>query len=317
MLKVLFLAGRNVERIYDSPVLLAASFKDGREYLNVTTGQGQKGFGKRMREGSIITNTDLPRTKQSLSEDLKRLGLEKGMTVIVHSSLSSLGWVNGGAVTVIQALIDVVTPSGTIVMPAHSGEYSEPVFWGNPPVPADWCNTIRNTMPAFDPQITPCRGIGIIPEVFRKWPGAVRSSHPTSSFAALGKHANYIVANQPLDFPMGEQSPLSHLYDLHSSVLLLGAGFGNNTSFHLAEYRSNKRKVFETGGPIIVNGNRIWAIYKDIEFETEEFTLIGQDFEQTGKVTNGIVGSAKTKLFSQRSAVDFAFEWITRPEVNL
>jgi aminoglycoside 3-N-acetyltransferase len=127
----------------------------------------------------------------------------------------------------------------------------------------------------------------------------------------MGEHANDIVSDQPLDFPMGQQSPLSHLYNLDSSVLLLGVGFSNNTSFHLAEYRSNKRNVCEAGGPIIVNGNRVWTIYKDIEFETEEFKLLGQDFEQTGKVTNGIVGSANTKLFSQKAAVDFALEWIT------
>lgn len=266
---------------------------------------------KGVRETSIIENTNLPRTRQSLASDLARLGLEKGMTVIVHSSLSSLGWVNGGAVTVIQALIDVITPLGTIVMPTHSGEYSDPALWGNPPVPEDWCTIIRDTMPAFDPEITPGRAMGVISEVFRKWPGSVRSSHPSTSFAAWGKHANDIVSDQPLDFPMGQQSPLSHLYNLDSSVLLLGVGFSNNTSFHLAEYRSNKRNVCEAGGPIIVNGNRVWTIYKDIEFETEEFKLIGQDFEQTGKVTNGIVGSANTKLFSQRAAVDFALEWIT------
>lgn len=281
-----------------------------------TTGLGQKGVGSRLREASIIENTNHPRTRQSIATDFERLGLEKGMTVIVHSSLSSLGWVNGGAVTVIQALVDVITPLGTIVMPTHSGDYSDPTLWGNPPVPEDWCTIIRDTMPAFDPQITPCRGMGVIPEVFRKWPDAVRSSHPSSSFAAWGNHANYIVSNQPLDFPMGEQSPLSHLYDLDSSVLLLGVGFSNNTSFHLAEYRSNKRNVCEAAGPIIVNGKRVWTTYKDIEFETEKFKQIGQDFKLTGKkVTDGIIGSANAKLFSQKAAVDFALEWITRPIV--
>ena len=268
-----------------------------------------------MREASIIENTNLPRTQQSTATDFARLGLEKGMTVLVHSSLSSLGWVNGGAVTVIQALVDVITPLGTIVMPTHSGDYSDPALWGNPPVPENWFTIIRDTMPAFDPQITPCRGMGVIPEVFRKWPGVVRSSHPSSSFAAWGKHANYIVSNQPLNFPMGEQSPLSHLYDINSKVLLLGVGFGNNTSFHLAEYRSNKRNVCEAAGPIFVNGNRVWTIYKDIEFETEKFEQIGRDFELTGKVTNGMIGSANAKLFSQKAAVDFAFEWITHPIV--
>ncbi len=85
----------------------------------------------------IVESTTFPRTKQSITEDLKALGLKKGMTVLVHSSLSSIGWVNGGAVAVIQALIDVVTEEGTIVMPSQSVELSDPKEWGNPPVPEE------------------------------------------------------------------------------------------------------------------------------------------------------------------------------------
>ena len=169
---------------------------------------------------------------------------------------------------------------------------------------------IRETMPAFEPEITPTRGVGIIPETFRKWPGAVRSNHPSSSFAAWGKNAEVITAQQPLDFPMGEQSPLSHLYDLHGYVLLLGVGFGNNTSFHLAEYRSGRRTVYTEGAPILRDGQRMWATYKDIEFETERFEEMGADFMRLGLTTQGVVGSAEAIFFSQRSAVDFALEWI-------
>lgn len=268
-----------------------------------------------MKEAEIIMNTDNPRTRQSISEDLRKLGLEPGMDIIVHSSLSSLGWVNGGAVTVIQSIIDVITLSGTLIMPTHSGEYSDPALWGNPPVPEEWCSIIRETMPAFEPDITPSRGMGIIPEVFRKWPGVVRSTHPAYSFAAWGKNSNYIVTNQPLDFPMGEQSPLSNLYNLNGYVLLLGVGFENNTSFHLSEYLSNKRILCKAGAPIIRNGERVWMTYKDIEFETDQFELIGRDFEQSGLVVIGFVGSSRAILFSQRKAVDFALEWINRPIV--
>jgi aminoglycoside 3-N-acetyltransferase len=266
-----------------------------------------------VKEAEIIRNTSKPRTRQSLSEDLRRLGLKPDMDVIVHSSLSSLGWVNGGAVAVIQALTDVVTSSGTVIMPTHSGEYSDPALWGNPPVPEEWWTIIRETMPAFEPQITPSKGMGIIPEVFRNWPGVVRSTHPAYSFAAWGKNADFIVANQPLDFPMGEQSPLSNLYSLSGYILLLGVGFGNNTSFHLSEYQSGKRTLCNAGAPIIRNGERIWITYKDIEFETEQFELIGRDFEQSGLTVKGFVGSSRAIIFSQRKAVDFALEWINRP----
>lgn len=77
------------------------------------------------------------------------------MTVLVHSSLSSIGWVNGGAVAVIQALIDVVTEEGTIVMPSQSVELSDPKEWGNPPVPEEWWDIIRESMPAYNSNYTP------------------------------------------------------------------------------------------------------------------------------------------------------------------
>lgn len=267
-----------------------------------------------MREGILIQKTDSPRTRQSIASDLRELGLKEGMTVIIHSSLSSLGWVNGAAVAVIQALMDVVTPRGTIVMPTHSGEYSDPTLWCNPPVPEEWCDLIRETMPAFDPEITPTRGMGIIPEVFRKWPGTRRSDHPAVSFAAWGQYSEIITTHQPLDYPMGEGSPLSCLYDLDAFVLLLGVGFTNNTSFHLAEYRVEKRKETEAGAPVINNNQRVWAVYKDIELDSDLFADIGRDFSGAGQVSCGRVGSAKTLFFKQREAVDFALKWLNQTE---
>jgi aminoglycoside 3-N-acetyltransferase len=91
-----------------------------------------------MSESKVILNTPLPRTRQSLAKDLLDAGLTSGMNVIVHSSLSSLGWVCGGAVAVVQALMDVITPAGTLVMPTHSGDLSDPSMWQAPAVPADW-----------------------------------------------------------------------------------------------------------------------------------------------------------------------------------
>src|SRR5919107_36056 len=110
-----------------------------------------------MKENDLIDRTPEPRTRLSLAADLRQLGLGPGAVVIVHSSLSSLGWVCGASVAVVQALMDVITPSGTLVMPAHSGEYSDPANWEHPPVPDSWQGPIRESMPAFDPRTVPCR----------------------------------------------------------------------------------------------------------------------------------------------------------------
>lgn len=264
-----------------------------------------------MTETDTVQNTPTPRTRESLAHDLKTLGLQAGMTAIVHSSLSALGWVSGGSIAVVQALMDVLTLDGTLVMPTHSGDYSDPSQWHYPPVPEDWWPIIRATMPAFDPAIAPTRSMGRIVETFRTWPNVKRSSHPQVSFAAWGKHADFITADHSLDHSLGDRSPLARIYDLDGWVLLLGVPYGNNTSFHLGEYRAGKNRSMVQGAPIIEFGQRVWKEFNDIQWDANRFDELGADFEKADPIKIARVGSAESRLFSQRSAVDFVQEWFT------
>lgn len=261
-----------------------------------------------MSEGDIVQKTPDPRTRQSLAQDLRRLGLKPGMIVLVHSSLSALGWVNGGPVAVIQALMDTLTTEGTLMMPAHSGDLSDPTSWSNPPVPADWHQTIRETMPAYNPRITPTRGLGRVAELFRTFPDVIRSGHPTDSFAAWGSKAADLIENHSLDWGLGEGSPLARLYELDGHVLLLGAGHDSNTSIHLAQYRvEDAYPTIKQGAPIMKNGERCWVEYQEIDLETDGFEKIGNSFDA---IVTGQVGSAKAHLMRQRALVDHAACWI-------
>ena len=125
-----------------------------------------------------------------LEDAFKKLGLQEGDDVIVHTSLSSLGFVCGGAQIVIEALLNTVKDSGTIVMPTQSWKNLDPeagVHWEEP---KEWWQLIRDNWPAYDKDITPTNTMGAVAEMFRKWPGAMRSSHPARSFAAKGKNAD-------------------------------------------------------------------------------------------------------------------------------
>jgi len=263
-----------------------------------------------MSEKDIIERSDKVYTRKILKEEFKKIGLIEGMHIIVHSSLSKIGWVTGGAVSVIQALMDVITKEGNIIMPAHSGDYSDPIHWSNPPVPEEWIDDIKENMPAFRKKVTPTRGIGIIPEIFRTFPDVKRSYHPCFSFTAWGKDADYITSEHSLNYGLGDDSPLGKLYELDGYVLLIGADYDRNTSFHLSEIRSGVRDDFANGAPILVEGKRVWKEFKDIEFASDVFNKIGEAFEKENDIIKGKIGLADTKLFKQRTAVDFAKKWL-------
>ena len=146
-----------------------------------------------------------PHTVQSLGSDLRALGLAAGDTVLVHSSARSLGFVAGGTQAVVQALLDVLGPDGTLVVPTHTPDNTDPADWRNPPVPESWWPAIRSQAPGFDRSRTPSRWMGVIAETVRTWPGALRSDHPQVSFAAVGRHAAAVTGGHQLDDALGEQ----------------------------------------------------------------------------------------------------------------
>jgi aminoglycoside 3-N-acetyltransferase len=265
-----------------------------------------------MGEFNSIKSSEHPATVTSLIADLAALGLKPGMTVLVHSSLSSMGWVCGGAVAVILALEKVLHPGGTLVMPTHSGDLSDPAQWQNPPVPELWWQVIRDTMPAYDPDLTPTHQMGIIPETFRKQRHVIRSAHPQVSFAAWGANAQQVIDHHTLDFIMGEGSPLARIYDLDGWVLLLGVGHANNTSLHLAEYRANwpGKQIIPQGAPVMVNGERQWVTFTDVNTDSSDFAVLGDAFNEAEQPRRGRIAYADALLIRQRPLVDFAVQWM-------
>ena len=264
-------------------------------------------------EQETIEASSAPNTVESLQRELRNLGLGHHDVVIVHSSLSALGWVAGGPQAVVEALLATVGPSGTVVMPAHSGQLSDPAAWTDPPVPAEWVPVLRDHLPAFDPDLTTTRGMGQIVETFRCHRSAVRSSHPLLSFVAQGPAAEAVVAGHPLQSGLGEGSPLARLYELDAKVLLLGVGHGNNTSLHLAEYRAewSNKTVVRHGAPVMNDGARAWTWFEDLDHDEGDFVEIGAAIAAAQLQSQGPVGSATALLMDQRVVVDFAVDWMT------
>ena len=253
-----------------------------------------------------------PITKEELVRAFVSAGLEKGDTVMVHTSLSKIGYVCGGAQTVIEALIEAVGEEGTIMMPTQSWKNLDPedgVHWT---VPEEYWQVIRDNWPAYDKRITPTNTMGAVAEAFRQWPGALRSDHPARSVAAWGKHAEYLVSGHDLSNIFGEGSPIGKLYELGGKVLLIGVGYDKNTSLHLADVRAeypNKHDCVEHSA-IMEDGRRVWKEYETLYVDGEDFEQIGEAFEQACVVRKVMVGDAELRLMDQRTLVDFAVDWM-------
>ncbi|MFF9894045.1 aminoglycoside N(3)-acetyltransferase [Streptomyces longispororuber] len=248
-------------------------------------------------------------TRASLADELCALGVRPGDTLLAHTSLSALGWVCGGAETVVLALLDALGEEGTLVVPAQSSDNSDPAEWQNPPVPEEWWPAIRDAMPAYDPRTARTRGVGVVPETVRTWPGAVRSAHPQTSFAALGPRARELMAGHALDCRLGERSPLARLEEAGARVLLLGAGFDSCTAFHLAEYRL-PAPLEENSFAVLTEHGRRWTTVREPAISEDRFDELGAAFERDRPVTRGAVGAATARLFALPDAVAYAEGWL-------
>ena len=266
-----------------------------------------------MSERDIIAATSSPASRTTLAADLRALGLSPGDVLVVHTSMSALGWVVGGAQAVLLALLDAIGPDGTLTMPSHSADRSEPSRWSNPPVPEAWWPAIRDEVPAFDPALTPMSSMGGVAEVLLHHPGTMRSAHPTVSHMALGPAAARIVERHPFDRGMGDESPLGRLYELNAKVLLLGVGHANNTSLHLAEHRAEwpSKQWIRQGSAVLLDGRRCWVEYDELDGDTDDFDAVGVAFGATGLEQVGPVGHAggRARLMPMRALVDFATMW--------
>ena len=241
---------------------------------------------------------------------LRALGVRSGMTLLVHASLHATGL---GARTVRDALLEILGPDGTLVVPAFTEENSDTScaylarVRGMTP---EQTAAFRADMPAFDPATTPSQGMGRLAESVRTAAGARRSAHPQTSFAAVGRRAAELLADHPLDCHLGERSPLGALYRAGAQVLMINVGFAKCTAFHLAEYRvKSALRTYRcvVRGP---KGGCEWAEYTDVVLDDSDFEAVGAAFSW-GVERSGQLGGRTARLFSIRKAVDHAKGWMT------
>ncbi len=251
-------------------------------------------------------------TKKEIVDQLRELGVNPGMILEVHAALSSFGYVCGGAQAVVDALIEAVGYSGTILMAMQCSENSEPTRWENPPAERHLMKQIRENTPAFHRKESEMRNMGVIAENLRRRDGVMISQHPNCAYIAWGKYAKLLCNRHSLHFSLSEESPTARLYELKGSVLLMGVDYTCCTVLHLAEYRSEIRPVMMQGAAVEMEGRRMWKKYLDLDVDSSEFSKIGRRLEEKGFVRKGKAGMAELRLFKADSAVDEAVRYFTR-----
>lgn len=244
-----------------------------------------------------------------------RLGITPAPAYLVHSSLRRIAPTPSGPAGLL-ALLQAELPVGsTLVVPTTTTQTStttrrfRALTAGMSP---EQVAAEENKIEAYSFSATPAQDVGYFAEFLRCRPGAVRSDHPQTSFAALGPLAADLMHDHRLDSHLGEHSPLARLYAVDAVVLLLGVGFDVCTCFHLAEHRlpaPAQRRQFSCY--VLENGLRVRREFMAPEADDSDFAQIGEAMADASFVHRAPFASAMATWFPIRAAVDFAATWMS------
>lgn len=238
-------------------------------------------------------------SKADLMACLAGLGLKREDTVLIHSSMKSIGEVEGRAEGVLEALEEYFAP-GLLVFPTLS--YS----------------VVNARQPVFSVRDTPVC-VGILPELFRSRPGVIRSLHPTHSVAARGADAaEFVSGHEKFDSPAHPDSPWGKLYRRGGKIMFLGTGtIGCNTYLHgVEEWLPVPGMLTETHQELVVfdyDGRRIEVpSRRHVGSHSKWYNLMEEPFRKAGGLTEGKFGDAATVIVDARIAGDVTYELLKK-----
>eukprot|EP01052_Picozoa_sp_SAG31_P035409 SAG31_NODE_4269_length_3392_cov_1.946250_1_plen_330_part_00 len=254
-----------------------------------------------MAEGEVTTT-------QQLRDGFAKLGLAEGDCVLVHSAMRTIGTVEGGAQSVVAAILDLIGPTGTLCAPTFCF-YNEAV-------------DERGEVPLIDNSADKTE-MGSIAETTRLWPGALRSTAFRHSVAAVGRRAKQITEVDPRLCCFDMRSVFGQMLCYNTKIVLLGLNYTNCTACHFGEftieapYRTTLRKVVNVKQQdgSVVEGVEMTdyqpkpsadgSYYGD---RGPDFNRIGQDLERKGLVAMNAIGNAACRCFKMRDLIDEVVE---------
>lgn len=234
-----------------------------------------------------------PIPQNQLTQQLLTLGVTPGGVLLVHCAFSAVKPVEGGPEGLIAALQGALGVAGTLVMPSMSDDDEHP----------------------FDPQQTPCHGMGVVADTFWRLPDVLRSESP-HAFAARGPQAGRITAPHPVEVPHGLDSPVGRVYELGGQVLLLGIGHDANTTIHLAESLAGVRYRRQKYALVLKDGQITRCDYGEIDHCCQNFALVEGWLDADAKQLQrrGWVGYAEARLIRSQDVVNVVVAQLQRNE---
>ena len=246
----------------------------------------------------MSTNASL--TQSEFAEGLRHVGVERSSVVLVHSAMRTFGHIVGGAGTAVEALLETLGPSGTLVTPtftfAHEAE-------------AD---------PVIDPKSDPSE-MGAISEATRRHLHSQRSVAFRHSFAAIGRRAEVITQTDPALSPFDLRSSFGVMLSLNTQILLFGMTYSSSTSHHFAEwvcdvpYRHTISMTLKVRG---TDGSIIKQPMMDYQPKSEggsyygsrgpDFHRLGRMLEERDLVGTTFIGNAAVRRYAMRDLIDLA-----------
>lgn len=254
-------------------------------------------------------------SRKELINNLKDMGLKPDDTVVVHSSYKKIAGdvgVEGGANTIIEAFIEYFGEKGLVVFPALTWKLGYLINdEGDAQTPFDGPIEGYTAYTDFDVKNTSCDYLGIMPELFRQYPGVIRSLCPTSSVAAFGKDAeDFCSGHDTAKTPLGWDTPWGKLYDRKAKFLFLGTNIGCNTYMHVLEEHAEVPGILH---PYIwkFNLTDYEGNTKTLEYQRHVpnhnfyYTKVEQEFLDNGVAKMSKFGSADTHIIDCVKETDY------------
>ena len=256
-------------------------------------------------------------TRRLLRSHLQAIGLAAGDAVMVHAALRSVGPMINGPDTLIDAILDVVGPDGTLLSYVDWNPQYEDAVDQEGRVP----EALKPDIPPFDSERSRAsRSYGAFAEFVRTTPGALRSGNPGASCAAIGGKSAWFTANHPFDYGYGEGSPFARLVESEGKILMAGAPFDTMSILHHAEHLAQipGKHTRRIEVPLLISNKTEWRMIE--EFDTADpvvdgldenyFATIVREFLTDGRGSVGAIGSASSILVPAAEIVAFATQWL-------